>query len=132
MCFSKPKTPKPGAQPAPPAAAGAESLLLGPTSNDDEALRNAGLLGRLALRVGRATGISPRGGPASQGGGSTTGSVGSGTGGSGGGSSSSGGGSSSGGSTSGGDSGGYAGGGALGGGSGGGGLPIGIGRQSSL
>jgi hypothetical protein len=55
-CVSpSPKTPKPGAQPAaPPAAQGADSLLLGPTSNDDdEQLRQAGLLGRLALRVGR-------------------------------------------------------------------------------
>lgn len=96
MCFTKPKTPQPGAQPAPPAAAGADSLILGPTSNDDENLRNAGVLGRLALRVGRAVGAVPGKGPA-QGGGSPTGNVGSGTGGSsGGGSTSSGGGSSTG------------------------------------
>lgn len=56
MCFTKSKVPKPGAQPAPPAAAGASSLVLGPTSQDDDELRNAGVLGRLALRVGRSFG----------------------------------------------------------------------------
>lgn len=101
MCFTKPKTPQPGAQPAPPAAAGADSLILGPTSNDDENLRNAGVLGRLALRVGRAFGTGPAKGPVGSGSGGGTGSVGSG---SGGGSSSSGGGSSGGGSASGGGS----------------------------
>jgi hypothetical protein len=77
MCFTKPKTPKPGAQPAPPAAEGAASLILGPTSNEDDELRNSGVLGRLALRVGRAFGVT---GPAAPGG-VGTGSVGSGSGG---------------------------------------------------
>jgi hypothetical protein len=56
MCFTKPKTPQPGAQPAAPAAQGADSLVLGGSDTEDERLRNAGVLGRLALRVGNFAG----------------------------------------------------------------------------
>jgi hypothetical protein len=84
MCFSAPKAPKPTAQPAAPPAQGADNLLLGPTSNDDQQLRNSGLLGRLALKVGRAVGRGPGGAPGGDVGG--VGNVGSGSGGSAGGS----------------------------------------------
>jgi hypothetical protein len=83
MCFTKPKAPKPGAPPAPPANAGADTLVLGPSANtDDEQLRNAGVLGRLALRVGRfgAGAGGAGGGGDGLGGGSVAGGVGTGTG----------------------------------------------------
>lgn len=57
MCFVKtPKIETP-AQPPAPAAQGATSLVLGGGVDDDEdSLRNRGLLGRLALRLGRGRG----------------------------------------------------------------------------
>lgn len=80
MCF--PKTPKieTPAQPAPPAAEGATSLVLGGGINDEEeSLRNRGLLGRLALRVGRGSNASRSVGSGrspSSAGGSTAGGIG--------------------------------------------------------
>lgn len=60
MCGLLPKAPKvkPPAAQAPPAAQGADGLMLGADNNDD---RQTGQLGRLSLRVGSAGGATGHG-----------------------------------------------------------------------